>query len=42
MKFLASIDMLCRASLQGRYQSPASHELLNKLEVSRPPPPQWG
>ncbi|XP_061301309.1 uncharacterized protein LOC133265111 isoform X3 [Pezoporus flaviventris] len=33
MKFLASIDMLCRASLRGRYQSPTSHELLNKLEA---------
>ncbi|KAM9509933.1 uncharacterized protein ACIB01_001411 [Guaruba guarouba] len=33
MKFLASINMLCRASLQGRYQSPTSHELLNELEA---------
>ncbi|XP_033928444.1 maestro heat-like repeat-containing protein family member 6 isoform X3 [Melopsittacus undulatus] len=33
MKFLASIDMLCRASVQGRYQSPTSHELLSKLEA---------
>lgn len=37
MKFLASINMLCRASLQGRYQSPTSHELLNELEVRDPP-----
>ncbi|XP_061218609.1 uncharacterized protein LOC133217288 [Neopsephotus bourkii] len=33
MKFLASISLLCRASLQGRYQSPTSHELLKKLEA---------